>query len=157
MLVPAIIYKDEIEKQMKMRQYSDEMLFYNGWLGFEFSIHETSDGNMYEYAIVDKDEVVGFFVYSVDWVARSINSIGLFSFKTSSVIGIDVYKEIKKMIRDYKFHRISWRMVSGNPVEPHYDRFCNRYKGVKHILRDAVVDRYGKYHNDIIYEIIFEA
>ena len=47
-------------------------------------------------------------------------------------------------------------MVSGNPVEKHYDRFCKRYNGRKFVLTDVFKDRYGNYHNDVIYEIIFD-
>ena len=46
-------------------------------------------------------------------------------------------------------------MISGNPVEKHYDKFCEKYGGKKFILADAVKDRQGNYHNDVIYEIIF--
>ena len=46
-------------------------------------------------------------------------------------------------------------MVGGNPVEKHYDKFCKKYHGKKFVLTDAIKDRCGKYHDDIIYEIIF--
>lgn len=47
-----------------------------------------------------------------------------------------------------------WHMISGNPVEKHYDKFCEKYNGHKHILKDAIRDRQGYYHDDVIYEII---
>jgi hypothetical protein len=46
-------------------------------------------------------------------------------------------------------------MVGGNPVERSYDRFCNKYGGTKHVLKDAMKDECGNYHDDIIYEIVF--
>ena len=33
MLAPAILYKDEIIKKLLEYNYSDDMFFYNGWLG----------------------------------------------------------------------------------------------------------------------------
>ena len=45
-------------------------------------------------------------------------------------------------------------MIGGNPVEKHYDKFCEKYNGTKHVLKDAIKDKFGKYHNDVIYEII---
>ena len=41
-------------------------------------------------------------------------------------------------------------------TQKYYDRFCNKYQGSKFVLTDVFKDRYGKYHNDVIYEIIFE-
>ena len=62
---------------------------------------------------------------------------------------------IEKIINDYHIHRMEWGMVSGNPVEKHYDRFCNKYHGKKFVLTDTFKDRHGNYRDNVIYEIIF--
>jgi len=158
MLVPAILYKDEIYKKFSEHNYSDEMFFYSGYLGNQMpNIENNSDGAYYHYAILDDyGELIGYFTYYIDWYSSNVCNFGLYAFdKNNVVIGYDVYKEIKKIINDYHIHRIEWRMVGGNPVEKHYDRFCKRYKGKKFVLTDSIKDRYGKYHNDIVYEIIF--
>ncbi len=36
----------------------------------------------------------------------------------------------------------------------HYDKMCSHFGGIKHVLKDAIKDRYGHYHDDVIYEII---
>lgn len=46
-------------------------------------------------------------------------------------------------------------MVQGNPVEGHYDNYCQHYNGKKFVFTDFLKDRRGKYHNEVIYEIIF--
>ena len=46
-------------------------------------------------------------------------------------------------------------MVGNNPVEKHYDKFCKKYNGNKYILKDALRDKQGIYHDDVIYEIVF--
>lgn len=157
MLKPATLYKNEIQKKMVEYKYSDDMLYYTGWIGFSLpDISENSNSSTYQYAIVDNDKLIGYFTYQIDWYVSSIGSFGLFSFdKNNRIIGIDIYREIKKIINEYKLHRMSWRMIGGNPIEKHYDRFCKRYGGKKFVLTDAIKDRYGKYHDDIIYEIIF--
>ena len=33
MLVPAILFRDEIHKEFMKFSYEDEMMFYSGWLG----------------------------------------------------------------------------------------------------------------------------
>ena len=62
--------------------------------------------------------------------------------------------EMEKLVNVYNLHRIEWRMIGGNPIEKHYDKFCKKYNGKKHVLTDVFKDRYGNYHDDIIYEII---
>ena len=133
------------------------MMFYTGWIGFDPpEISLNSNGANYKYAILDKGEVVGYFTYVIDWYSSQARCFGLYSFsKGNKRIGIDVYRELKKIINEYKIHRIEWTMVGGNPVEKHYDKFCRRYNGNKFILTDAIKDHYGNYHNNVIYEIVF--
>ena len=157
MLVPAILYKKEIIRKLQEYTYAEDIMYYSGYLGNSVpSIEEDTNGKLYQYAIVDDGKLIGYFTYQIDWYSSSVYNFGLFSFDRNNVtIGIDVYRELKKLINDYHIHRIEWRMVSGNPVEKHYDKFCQKYRGKKYVLTDVLKDRYGKYHNDVIYEIIF--
>jgi hypothetical protein len=158
MLVPAILYKKEILTKMQKYNYTEDMMYYSGYLGNSLPlIEENNDGSLYQYAIVDNDKLIGYFAYTVDWYSSSAYNFGLFSFdRNNTVIGLNVYRELKKIINDYHIHRIEWRMISGNPVENHYDNFCKRYHGKKYVLTDVFKDRCGKYRNAVIYEIIFE-
>ena len=158
MLVPAILYKDEIRKKFMEYTYTDDMMNYNGCLASGIpNIDECSDASNYQYAIVDNGKLMGYFTFQIDWYSSCINCFGLFSFdRNNKTIGVDVYRELKKIIKDYHIHRMEWRMVGGNPVEKHYDRFCERYHGKKFVLTDAIKDRRGNYHDDVIYEIIFD-
>lgn len=159
MLIPAIIKKNEILEAFKRYYYSNDMMYetgnLNNWLP---SIQEEPVGGSYQYAIVDKEEkLIGYLDYHVDWYNSCAHRFGLFSFdRGNPIIGKDLFKELNKLINEYKLHRIEWRMVGGNPVERSYDRFCKRFNGTKHVLRDVVKDKYGKYHDDVIYEIINE-
>lgn len=157
MLVPAILYKDEIRKRFAEYIYTEDMINYTGYLGNSLpTIEESNDGNCYQYAIVDNGRLIGYFTYQIDWYSSCARCFGLFSFdRNNKLIGLDVYRELKKIINDYQIHRLEWRMVGGNPVEKHYDKFCKKYHGKKFVLTDAIKDRYGKYHDDVIYEIMF--
>lgn len=156
MLEPAILYKDEIHKKFQEYSYSNDMIYYTGYLGNELpEILENNDGYNFQYAIVKDDKLIGYFIYCIDWYTSCASRFGLFSFdRGNSTIGLDVYREMKKLINDYRLHRIEWRMIGGNPVEKHYDKFCKKFNGKKLVLTDAVKDRQGKYHEDVIYEII---
>ena len=158
MLVPAIIYKDEICKAVMKYKYTDDMIYYTGCLGDStLMIDNEDDGSLYQYAILDNDRLIGYFTYAINWYSSCARNFGLFSFdRNNRIVGIDIYRELKKIINEYHIHRIEWRMVGGNPVERHYDRFCQKYNGKKFILTDAIKDRHGTFHDDIIYEIVFK-
>ena len=156
-LVPAILYKEEIVREFQKKFYTEDMLFetgsLNNWLP---NIVDEPDSNTYQFAIVDNDKkLIGYLDYHIDWYTSCASRFGLMSFdKGSHIIGLAVYKTMRKLIYEYRLHRIEFRMVGGNPVERHYDRICNHFGGTKHILKDAIKDRYGQYHDDVIYEII---
>lgn len=158
MLKPAILYRDEILTKLMENNYTDNMMFYSGWIGNSLpNIEESNGGTLYQYAIVDKgNKLIGYFTYQIDWYNSCVSNFGLFAFdKNNTTIGFDVYKELKKIINDYHIHRMEWRMIGGNPVEKHYDNYCKHYNGKKFVFTDFFKDRCGEYHNEVVYEIIF--
>ena len=159
MLKPAMIYKEAIINGMKQHIYDDEMTFYSGWNGYTIpEISNEFDGCDYRFAILDGDKVIGYFCYTYDMHSKCLSNFGLYSFdRGNPIIGKDILYEIKRIIKEYQPHRMEWHMVGGNPVEKHYDKFCKRYNGRKFVLTDVFKDRYGDYHNDVIYEIIFDS
>lgn len=159
MLKPAILYKEQIEKEFMKYQYTMDMFYETGSLeSWIPDIKANSDGYKYDYAIVNnKEELIGYFSYCIDFYSSCMSRFGLISFDRGNIlIGKSIYDEIERCIREYHLHRVEWRMIGGNPAEKGYDSFLKRHNGTKHILKDATKDRYGEYHDDVIYEIIIE-
>lgn len=157
MVVPAILYKQEIEKGFKQAYYTDAMMYETGslssWLP---DIKEQPEDGRYQYAILDsKEKLIGYLDYRIDWYCSCASCFGLISFdRGNPTVAKELFNQMKKLLDEYKLHRIEWRMIGGNPVERSYDKFCEMHNGRKHVLKDVIKDRYGKYHDDIIYEII---
>lgn len=155
MLVPAISRKDELEKLFAEHLYDDDMFLYNGYPYCNQIPDLTPRENEYKWAIVNSlDQTIGYFCYYINNHCNSVCSFGLYSFKSESIIGIDVNRKMKELIENY--HRIEWRMISDNPVQKHYDKFCERHNGNRVKLNSVVKDSTGKYHDEYIYEIVNE-
>ena len=157
MLVPAILYKDEIIKCMQKYFYTDDMMYATGCMeNWVPNIVESPEEGCYQWAMVDSnDKLIGFLVYRVDFYVSKAYNFGLFSFDRGNVlVGKDVYTKLEELVNTY--HRVEWRAVSGNPACRGYDNFIKRHNGNKHILKDCIKDRNGNYHDDIIYEIVNE-
>ena len=154
MLVPAALYKEEITKEFKKLYYTEDMMFETGCLENWYpNIKDTPDEGQFDYAIVSDDKLIGYLSYRVDYYCSKAYNFGLMSFdRGNPIIGRDLFNTMDNLV--HRFHRVEWRMVGGNPVERHYDKFLRRYNGTKQILKDAVKDRDGHYHDDIIYEIL---
>ena len=155
MLVPAILYKEQIIKGMQKYFYTKDMMYETGCMeNWTPIISNCPDASQFQYAIVDKNEkLIGYLGYTVDWYASKAYNIGLFSFDRGNIlVGRDVFDKLEELVGT--LHRVEWRAVGDNPACRGYDNFIKKHNGKKHILKDAIKDRNGCYHNDIIYEIV---
>lgn len=159
MLKPASVYKDEIQTEFKRLQYSEDMFYASGdmssWVP---EIDDAPNGYNFQYAVVDNNgELKGYIGFILDWYARNAHSFGIVSFDKNSLYTAESLNKILDMlISEWNVHRIEWRMISGNPAQKAYDRFMKKYNGKCYILKDTVRDYKGNYHDDHIYEIVFD-
>ena len=154
MLVPAILFKSEIENGFKKLFYTNDMFFVNSnldqWIP---DIAENMNEGWFQYAIVDGEKVIGYLGYYVNYYTSNVYNFRLISFeKGNLLIGKDLFEKMEELVS--RFHRIEWRMIGGNPVERSYDKFCERHKGIKHVFKDVLKDAEGNYRDSIIYEIV---
>lgn len=153
MLVPAILCKEVLEKLFAEHSYDEDMFFYDGCLHCNTIPDITPKENIYKWAIVDKDRVIGYFSYLIQPNVDTVCSFGLYSFeRNNSLIGVDVYRKMKELIKTHR--RVEWCMIEGNPVQKHYDRFCKRYNGSKAILHKVARNPDGEYCDEYIHEIL---
>lgn len=156
MLIPAILYKEQIIKNMQKYFYTTDMMYETGCMkNWTPHIFDCPNESQFQYAIVDNEKLLGYLEYSVDWYISKADNFGLFSFDRGNVlVGKDVFDKLEELIKT--LHRVEWRAVGGNPACRGYDNFIKRHNGTKHILKDSIKDKNGKYHDDIIYEIVSE-
>ena len=149
MLVPAIVYKDQIEKQFAKRMYDDDMFYYQGYAHGHEMTEITPEDNLYQWAIVGQitevgntivpdvenngykyishkyhygQKLIGYFAYRIDPATDNVYNFGLYSFdKGNALIGHDVFKKMEELISDH--HRVEWRCVGGNKALRGYENF----------------------------------
>lgn len=157
MLAPAMLYQDEIYKGFARYIYDDEITYYSGWNGFTIpEISEEFDGMTYRYAILDNERVIGYFCYTYDIHSKCLRNLGLYSFdKGNFIIGKDVLYKKNKLLKN--INHIEWSGVWSVVIlsKNIMITFVKDIMGKKIVLTDAICDKAGVYHNDLIYEIIF--
>lgn len=153
MLEPAIMHKEKLLELFSKEIYSENYFLYVGYPHYPEPPKIDPTENCYQWAIVDKDSVIGYFSYCIDPLTDCVSKFGLYSFNhRSPIIGYDTFKMMEKLVKTH--HRIEWRVIAGNPVVRHYDKFCERHKGKKLVLHDATKAPDGSYRDEYIYEII---
>lgn len=156
MLKPAILYKEEIEREIRKRYYTDAMFYASASLdNYTPDIKDNSSEGLFQYAILDTDKIIGYIGYHIDYYVSRAYSFLIFSFADTPEekyrFGKAVYEIIDGLT--HQFHSIEWRAVQGNPACRAYDKIVKRHNGHKLVLRDSNRDKYGNYHDDYIYEI----
>lgn len=154
MLVPAILYKEEIEKAFSKELYTENYFYYYRYAYGNGLPEIRAEDRLYQYAIVNNEEkLIGYLSYWIDSNADTVNNFGLYSFDNGNfILGKDLFEKLEELIK--KHHRIEWKMISGNPVKRHYDKFCNDHNGNVVVLHDVCKDNSGIFHDEYIYEIV---
>jgi hypothetical protein len=154
MLVPAILYKDKIEKEFAKVLYTEDYFYYSGYCYCNSLPEIRAEDCLYQFAMIDSGKnLVGYLAYRVDITSNSVNSFGLYSFdRGNPIVEKDLFKKMEELVS--KYHRVEWRMIGGNPVQKHYDEFCKRHGGNCVVLHDVCKDDSGNYHDEYIYEIV---
>lgn len=104
MLVPAILYKEQIKKEFQKYYYTTDMLYETGYMcNWSPEIAECPNESQFQYAIIDKSEkLIGYLGYSVDWYTSKAYNFGLFSFDRGNVlVGRDVFDKLEELIKHY--------------------------------------------------------
>ena len=104
---------------------------------------------------MDKNRVIGYLSYYIDNHTDCAYRFGLYSFdRGNPIIGLDLFRKMEELVKRY--HRVEWRVIQGNPVIRHYDKFCEKHHGYKTILHDVTKGLGGEWLDAYCYEIIKE-
>lgn len=161
MIVPAVLYKEEIEKEFQKLAFTDRLMFYDG--SIENAPHEINlQADWYNQAIINEEkELIGYLSYRVDWYAKTVYNFGLINFKGGPAKTItNAVREVIKQILSYKPHRIDFRCVGSNPAKKRYIKICkfieNNYNFKFNYLpmTDAIRTRQGNWVDCIVFELI---
>lgn len=160
-LRPAILYKEKIWKEIEKRYFYEDDMFYasSSLENFLPDIKPDSREGHFQYAVVDTDKLIGYIEYQVNYYVSRVSQFLIFSFADTASekyqFGKAVYKVIDELA--HQMHTLEWLAVQGNPACHAYDKIIKRYHGHKLVIHDAHRDKYGKYHDDYIYEILNES
>ena len=134
--------------------YDNDYFFYMGYAyGHELPNIQPAD-NIFQWAIVNnKNKVIGWFAYRIQPETDTAYNFGFYSFdRGNPIIGRDIFKKMEDLVKEH--HRVEWRMIGDNPVQKHYDKFCEKHNGNRVHLHQVCKDTHGQYHDEYIYEIV---
>ena len=158
MLTPAINYQSELNNIFNSI-WNDEYYKYYFCEGYYSGIDICKETwNRHQFVSVSSSNVVnGFISYYIDrhtYGCYNLSIIGFYKDKNVT-FGNDVSRAIRDIFEKYRFNKLSFTVVIGNPIEKTYDKLMKKYGGrVVGIKEKEVKLIDGKFYDLKIYEIM---
>ena len=159
MLDIAIKYKDKLQSKMRDIWFQDKYKFYNYTTYYSDYGVETETWQKHQFVSVDEaGNILGFIGYNVNRCTNNCNDLGIVNFGDNKItFGRDLRKALNDIFEYFRFNKLSFCVVIGNPIEDTYDKMVTKYGG-----RIVGIDRQetklidGKYYDVKNYEILRE-
>ena len=158
MIKPALLYKDELQKNYIEQWYTPESKWYSGLCNYTLDVADNNERKR-QYVSVDKSgRVIGYIAHNIDWSTRSAQQWGMMSFDKGNLTFVrDLYQVVSDLFLKENFNRIEWWCFTDNPAVRGYKKFIKRFGG--HIvgeLHNTAAFSDGSIHNSYIFEILKE-
>ena len=103
-----------------------------------------------------KGEVTGYFSYHINWITKSIDSLGLISFINNNIILInDVIKHLIYLLDHVGINRIEFWAYADNPAVDGYEKLVKKIGGERiATLHQVEMLSDGKLHDMCVFEIL---
>lgn len=131
MLKPAILYIDQIKELMYNKVwFNPHYQYFNQVYDWVDKVDEDTK-SAHQFVSIDKQgNICGVIYYYVDRYRRTAQGVNALSFDVNPyVFGKDVMQAIDDVFNKYKFNKLNFGVVVGNPIEPTYDKLCKKAGG----------------------------
>lgn len=156
MLKPAILYAEQLPKMYQALWFDEKYKYYNYnpyWYSFTV---EDKTWDLHEFVSVSpKGEILGYIHYRIDRITLNCANFGAINFTENPLFGKDLLQAIKDIFEHFNFHKLTFGVVIGNPVEKTYDKLCAKYGGrILCIETEETKLEDNKYYDVKRYEIL---
>jgi hypothetical protein len=157
MLEIAKIHESQLQSLFSRIVFDDKFKFYNASNYYDYNISLDNDSwNSLQFASVDKDgNVLGYLSAKISRASEYVSSLQVINFyELNYTFSKDFHQFITDLFIKFKFRKINFSVIIGNPAEKMYDKYIEKYNGrVVGIYKEDVRLFDGKYYDFKVYEI----
>lgn len=156
MLEPAIKYKDQLEKLQYDIWFNDKYKYWVCDVYYETMTINENTWSKHQFVSVIDDKVIGYIAYNVNRSDNSVDCLSVMNFTDDKMaFGMDLGQALKDIFEKYKFRKLNFCVVVGNPIEKSYDKMIKKYGGrIIGTKKEDVKLIDGEYYDKKIYEIL---
>lgn len=159
MLDLAIKHKEELQKKLVDTWFIDKYKFVHADVYCNEEKIEEDTWNKHQFVSLDKNgNVIGYIRYNVNRSDNSCSGLYIYNFSDNKIVfGMDLGQTLKDIFEKFKFRKLAFCVVVGNPIEKSYDKMINKYNGrIVGVWKKDVKCYDGEYYDRKSYEILRE-
>lgn len=160
MLDLAIKHVDQLQDKMLSTWFDDKYKYFHcsNWYSNE-KIVKNDTWNQHQFVSVNTaGEVIGFISYEIKRAENYACALAAINFSDQKMtFGKDLGQCIQEIFEKFKFEKLKFSVVVGNPIERTYDTLIEKYGGrvVGTFQKDVkLID--GEYYDFKLYELTRE-
>lgn len=155
MLAFAQDYEEELIKRER-ETWGNEKYWYYRAASYMYPIEV--DENTYEkvqfVSLNSLGEVIGYLGYCVAREGRYVSNLFIINFTDDMSFGIDAMHMVRDIFEKYRYRKIVFFVIIGNPTESKYDRMIEHYGGrVVGTYKEHIMLPDGELYDEKVYEI----
>ena len=158
MLDLAINHTDEVVSKFRTTWYKDRYKFFHATPYYDDWHPEESTWTNHQFVSVRGNEVIGYIGYTIDRADGDIaHGLCIMNFeeKPSATFSIDLGKTLRDIFEKYRFRKLRFSVIVGNPIEKSYDKMCLKYGGrIVGVSKENVKLIDGKFYDEKFYEVM---
>lgn len=133
MLKPAKLYEDQIKQKNAEIMFDTEYMYAENRSWREEVELRNNTWHCHEFASVNEDdEVIGTLSYSIDRDSRVCFGLQIINYKKDSLsttFGKDLSQLFYDIFFKFKFRKLKFGVIVGNPAEKFYDKYIEKIGG----------------------------
>lgn len=155
MLEPAIKYRDQLEKLQYDIWFDDKYKYWNCDTYYQSMQIDDNTWNKHQFVSVCDGMVIGYISYNISRAENYAYCLSIINFSDNKIaFGIDLGQALRDIFERYKFRKLNFSVVIGNPIEKSYDKMIEKYGGrIVGIYKEDVKLIDGEYYDKKLYEI----
>ena len=153
----AIKYKEQLQKKFQGIWFVDKYKYWNFDNYYKDFMPDDESWNHHQFVSIDTNgEIVGYISYSIDRQSHMAYGFSIINFIDNKIVfGIDLGQALADIFEKFKFRKLRFSVIVGNPIEKAYDKMVVKYGGRivgTYYKEQRLID--GELYDQKLYEIL---
>lgn len=159
MLDIALNHSEELKQKFRSIWFKEK---YKYWANANYYTEWEAQQNTWEehqITSIKDGKVIGYIAYGIDRSSDVVRGLNIINFQneTSMTFSMDLGIALRNIFEKYKFRKLCFSVIIGNPIEKAYDKLCQKYGGrIVGIQKSNVKLIDGDFYDEKLYEIFLE-